>query len=94
MDLNEKLRGAIISHNHPMSETGYTFSDVDMQLFMDYELEILRGCDELYTYEFTRNASEIDETLENWCTEENYQHCHIIEEAKKRNIGYRRWKNE
>ena len=73
---------------------GYTFSDVDMQLFMDYELEILRGCDELYTYEFTRNASEIDETLENWCTEENYQHCHIIEEAKKRNIGYRRWKNE
>lgn len=94
LDLNEKLRGAIISHNHPMSETGYTFSDVDMQLFMDYELEILRGCDELYTYEFTRNASEIDETLENWCTEENYQHCHIIEEAKKRNIGYRRWKNE
>lgn len=54
--MNEKLRGAIISHNHPMSE--------------------------------------IDETLEDWYTEENYHHCEVIEKAKERNIGYRRWKNE
>lgn len=94
LDLNEKVRGAIISHNHPMSETGYTFSNVDLRLFMNYELKVLRGCDELYTYEFTRNANEIDETLEDWYTEENYQHCEIIEKAKERNIGYRRWKNE
>ena len=93
-DLKEKLYGATISHNHPIKETTYSFSAVDLQLFMDYNLDVLRGFDEIYTYEFTRNQDEIDEQMEEWFIEENYQHCWIIEQAMKYGIGYRRWKNE
>ena len=93
-DLKEKLLGATISHNHPMEETSFTFSTDDMNLFMNYNLEILRGCDEKYTYEFTRDASNIDEEPEEWMTFENFEHSRIIEMAKKFKIGYRRWLNE
>ena len=93
-DLKEKLYGATISHNHPISETAYSFSTVDLQLFMDYNLDILRGCDEIYTYEFTRDSKAIDERMEEWFTEENFQHFRNIEQAMIYGIGYRRWKNE
>lgn len=93
-DLKEKLYGATISHNHPVNETAFTFSTDDLELFMKYDLEVLRGCDELYTYELTRNAKDIDKQLIDWTTEENYQHCKMIENAKRYGIGYRRWKNE
>ncbi len=93
-DLNDDLTGAIISHNHPIEETAYSFSKNDLQLFLDYNLNTLRGCDEIYTYEFTRNADDVDEPLEDWFTEENYQHSLMIEKALEYGIGYRRWKNE
>lgn len=93
-DLKEKLKGASVTHNHPIDETSYSFSSADMQLFMEYNLEVLRGCDEVYTYEFTRNAKDIDDMVDDWFNEENYQHCWIIEHAKMYGIGYRRWKNE
>jgi len=93
-DLKEKLYGATISHNHPISETAYSFSELDLQLFMNYKLVVLRGCDEKFTYEFTRDSKTIDEQMEEWFTEENFQHCRNIEQAMKYGIGYRRWKNE
>ncbi len=93
-DLKEKLYGASVSHNHVIDETTYSFSGDDLDMFMMYDLELLRGCDEKYVYEFTRNAKEIDEALEDWYTVENYQHCYIINKAKEFGIGYRRWKNE
>ena len=93
-DLKEKLLGATISHNHPIEETAFTFSTDDLNLFMSYNLELLRGCDEKYTYEFTRDASNIDEEPEEWMTFENFEHSRIIEKAKEFNIGYRRWLNE
>ncbi len=93
-DLGDRLVGAKASHNHPMEETSYTFSKDDMQLFLDYSLETLRGCDEKYTYEFTRDAEKIDMMPDNWRTEENYEHCTIINRAKEAGIGYRRWKND
>ena len=92
-DLKDKLQGATISHNHPIKETTYSFSADDLSLFNEYNLDILRGCDELYTYELTRDASDIDELPQDWMNEENYQHCWMIEQAKRRGIGYRRWKN-
>ena len=54
-----------------------------MNLFMEYNLEILRGCDEKYTYEFTRDASNIDEEPEEWMNFENFEYSRIIEMAKK-----------
>ena len=93
-DLSEKLFGAIISHNHPMKETSFTFSVDDLQLFMHYNLDTLRGCDEKYIYEFTRDASQIDITPDDWMNFENFEHSRIIEMARKYGIGYKRWLNE
>lgn len=93
-DLKEKLYGATISHNHPIGETSFTFSDDDLELFMKYDLEVLRGCDEKYTYEFTKDASLIDETPDDWMNFENFEHGRIIERAKQFGVGYRRWLNE
>lgn len=93
-DLGDKLIGAFVTHNHPISETSYTFSPDDIALFMNYNLGTLRGCDEKYVYELTRNASEIDETPSDWRSIESYEHGNVIEIAKKLGIGYRRCKNE
>lgn len=93
-DLKDKLKGASVSHNHPIEETTYTFSTADLSLFMEYDLEVLRGCDEKYTYELTRDSANIDDFPEEWTNEENYGHCTIIDLASKYKIGYRRWANE
>lgn len=93
-DLKDKLKGASVSHNHPIEETTYTFSTADLSLFMEYDLEVLRGCDEKYTYELTRDSANIDDFPEEWTNEENYGHCTIIDLASKYKIGYRRWGNE
>ena len=90
----ENLVNSTISHNHPIEETAYSFSKEDFDLFIDCKLEKLRGCDKLYTYELSLNANEIDKEPEEWATEENYQHCWIIDLAKKYGVGYRRWKND
>ena len=65
-----------------------------LSLFMEYDLEVLRGCDKKYTYEFTKNALEIDDEPEDWMNEENFHHSQIIMFAKQYGIGYRRWNNE
>lgn len=93
-DLKEKIRGATITHNHPMQETSYSFSRDDLSLFLEYNLDVLRGCDELYTYEFTRDATQVDDEPADWMNLENFNHADMIRNAKVYNIGYRRWKNE
>ena len=91
-DLGDKLIGAKVSHNHPIDYTEYSFSKDDYQLFMNYKLEVLRGCDEKYTYEFTRNADEIDGHLPMFeITDEDGTHEASIINAEKGHIGYRRW---
>lgn len=47
-DLGERLRGAYITHNHVATETLWSFSTDDMQLFLRYDLEELRGSDVKY----------------------------------------------
>ena len=93
-DLKEELIGTSVSHNHPIEETMFSFSDADMNLFFEYDLELLRGCDEKYIYEQTRNADKIDDYPLEWANEENYWHYVMITKAKKYNVGYRRWKRE
>lgn len=93
-DLKEKLYGGIISHNHPMDVTSYTFSKDDVELFMKYNLKSLRGCDEKYTYELTRDSSQLDNLPDDWMNFEVFEHGRIIELAKSLGIGYRRWLNE
>ena len=93
-DLGDDLIGAIVSHNHPISETSYSFSQDDFDLFQQYKIKLLRGCDEKYTYELTRDAALIDDMPEDWDIEENYYHAVMIMRAKENGVGYRRWEND
>ena len=94
-DLKDKLIGASVSHNHLITETAYSFSQPDLSLFLDYDLDVLRGCDEKYIYEFTRNPRELDEHINIFdITEEDAAHEEMIMKAEKFGIGYRRWKND
>ncbi len=89
------LKGAYVTHNHPSgSDHEYSFSNEDIQFFMDHDLEVLRGIDELYEYELTRNAGELDAhmTLEELFLSEgkDARHEEVIEIARRYGIGYRR----
>lgn len=96
-DLKDELFGAIVSHNHPIEETSFSFSGDDLSLFQDFNLELLRGCDEVYTYKFTRDATDVDEFIDlgiDMATIEDFYHMDNVRQAKENSIGYRRWKNE
>ena len=95
VDLGEKLLGAIVSHNHPMEYSEFSFSKADFELFNDYHLEVLRGVDVKYKYEFTRNSAKVDEHISIFdLTEEDTAHEESIMRAERAHIGYRRWLNE
>lgn len=93
-DLGDKLKGASVTHNHPSFYTEYSFGGEDMELFIKYKLDVLRGADVKYKYEFTNNPSNIDELPDDWMSEEQFKHSMTIKKAKENKIGYRRWKNE
>ncbi len=97
-ELGDKLRWAIVTHNHPVGSVNeYSFSNDDWFLFRDYGLKILRGVDERFVYEFNRNPANSD--VDNFSREELFRdaegllwrHIKVIELAKENNIGYRRW---
>ena len=55
-DLGDELEGAYITHNHPITETHFSFSYDDIFLFMEYGLEELTGADEEYMYRMRRTS--------------------------------------
>lgn len=94
-DLGDKLKGAIVSHNHPIEETEFSFSNEDIDLFIKYDLKILRGCDERYIYEINRNADDIDPLMsigELMDSDDSYRHNKVIERAMENGFGYKRRK--
>lgn len=96
-DIGDKLTGACVTHNHPVgSANEYSFSKRDITLFMDNSLEVLRGIDEKYIYELTRNQEEIDEPSSSIfeINEYSFRHEEVIREAKRLGIGYRRYQRE
>ena len=93
-DLKDKLKGASVTYNHPITETVYSFSEDDVTLFLEYKLEILRGCDEKYTYELTNDPSKLYGMPKEWQNEYDYQHSRIVDIAGEYGIGYRRRKND
>ncbi len=100
LDLGEELRGASVTHNHPVgSQNEYSFSDKDLTLFEDYELELLRGIDELFEYEINRSGGVIDEFIEymnnpDYNPDTDFRHDMSIEYAKEHGYGYTRKKHE
>lgn len=93
IDLGDELCEAWVTHNHPTgSANEYSFSKDDVTLFMEYNLKILRGIDECYVYELTRNAQDIDEHIPISDMDEfNTRHDEVISMAERLGIGYRRY---
>lgn len=93
-DLGDELRGAVVTHNHPVgSDNEWSFSKSDIELFALYELSVLRGIDEKYVYELNRNPQDIDKVAAfAEAGEFVFRHSMVIQEAKRRGFGYRRWK--
>ena len=48
------MAGAYVTHNHPISETHFSFSASDISLFMEYRLSGLTGVDDRYIYRISR----------------------------------------
>ena len=93
-DLGDKLIGAIVSHNHPIgSDNDYTFSELDRKLFAEYKLEILRGIDEIFIYEFNRNTTFVDDNLSAEDIPYGFaSHNRNMATARHFGFGYRRWR--
>lgn len=97
INLGDELMGASVTHNHPIgSSNEYSFSNDDINLFIDYDLKLLRGIDEKYIYQFSRDPHEIDRlaTMEELMDSDGDETRHekVIDRAKELGIGYRRWK--
>lgn len=95
-DMGEELEGASVTHNHPVgSGNEYSFSNDDINIFMGYNLKILRGIDEKYVYELSRNETEVDRhvTMEELLDSDGdlSRHDDVIRYAETWGIGYRRW---
>lgn len=93
-DLGGQLVDAVMTHNHPIGSTNeYSFSGADIVLFTENRLKRLRGIDEFYIYELTRDGNELDDHLPLFdITEFDARHEQVIDMAKRYGIGYRRWK--
>lgn len=88
-DLGNKLYGAIVSHNHPESETEYSFSGDDYDLLCKFRLIKLRGIDHKYVYELSTEYSDVSpEPTDD--AYENCQHYNTIRFAESYGYGYRR----
>lgn len=94
IDSSINLDGAYVTHNHPIgSANEYSFSDDDINMFIGNNIKLLRGIDEYYVYELSRNLQDLDEHLSIFdVTEYDARHENVISKAKKLGIGYRRWK--
>ena len=96
-DLGDRLEGAYVTHNHPINSVNeYSFSNADIQLFLQSKIAVLRGIDEKYIYELTREATEVDShaTLEELMKSDGdlARHEDVIELAIHEGFGYRRWR--
>lgn len=96
VDLGNEIIESSITHNHPKTETNYSFSDADINLFEKYKLSKLRGIDNKYIYELDKNkkpslsSPSFNDNLEDI----TFEHLRLIQCAIDNNISYRRWKNE
>ena len=91
------LTGAYITHNHPKNETEFSFSNQDVNSFIDDKLAYLKGLDYKYEYELSRDLFKSDSTSTNpseWANFENVRHEYVIMLTSERNIRYRRRKYE
>ncbi|MCD7740981.1 MAG: hypothetical protein LUI06_02095 [Ruminococcus sp.] len=76
--LGDKLIGATVSHNHPIEETEYSFSNDDISTFYKNQISELIGFDEKYEYKLSRVDLTIDVEPEDWQNEYDVRHANVI----------------
>lgn len=87
------LRSAVVTHNHPVHETEYTFSEADIRSYVDSGMAVLRGIDDEYEYELSNIGETIADADElDWFHEKNARHADIAAKCRKRNLNYWRKK--
>lgn len=90
------LKGATVIHNHPDSQTQYSFSGNDIDYFCKNQLKTLYGFDHKYIYVITSEDTFIDHLPNEELIEENCHHAETIRKVTKKqkamSIGYRRYK--
>ncbi len=93
--MGDIVKGAIITHNHPIKYTEFSFSQDDIDFFQCYELKYLCGFDEKYIYELSREGFPSDPIIEIFAqdmTFEEYRHSEVQKLVAELNISYRRRK--
>ncbi len=89
------LTGAYITHNHPKKYTEFSFSDEDINSFIEYKLAYLKGLDYKYEYEISWDLFESDKYSDDpdeWKNFEYAKHNIQIGKALEKGIRYRRFK--
>lgn len=89
------LTGAYITHNHPKKYTEFSFSDEDVNSFIEYKLAYLKGLDYKYEYELSWDLFESDKYSDDpdeWKNFEYAKHNIQIGKALEKGIRYRRFK--
>ena len=87
------LTGAYITHNHPKKYSEFSFSNEDINSFINDKLEYLKGIDYKYEYELSRDLFDSDQASTNpkeWAKYENARHEYVIGLTSERDVRYRR----
>ena len=93
LSVMDKLEGAIMTHNHPAGKGFHTFGIEDFNLFYSENISVLRGVEEDYTYELSRNkgvAPELPQMTVFEMTEENVEHYRMDARSRKEGFYYER----
>ena len=94
-ELGDKLKGACVTHNHPVgSVSEHSFSGLDWSFFERYNLKILRGIEEKFVYELNRNKadSNLSDLILDGDLDLHGGHNTILIKALNAGYGYRRWR--
>ena len=91
----EKLKGAVVIHNHPTAETEHSFSKADYGLFVGTGMKTLYGIDDKYVYRFSSEDLEVDEPPTVQDNGDDSQHGRTIDKVVSLwdyyKVGYRRY---
>lgn len=82
-----------MTHNHPAGKGFHTFGIEDFNLFYSENISVLRGVEEDYTYELSRNkgvAPELPQMTVFEMTEENVEHYRMDARSRKEGFYYER----
>ena len=61
---DDVLQGAYMTHNHPIDQTRYSFSQFDLGEFFKHKFSVLRGFDEDFAYEIKRKPGTLSESYD------------------------------